>query len=89
MELATYAVVGFLCASLTMIMVGVPFRARVLELIDQRDAWRDRAMEAEGNMARDQGPEVRLLPAGQHPMTVIAGVEPDDVDDAIEGGYPI
>ena len=61
MTVALWIVTSFLVVVITMVAMGMALRPYVADLVADRDAWKARALDAEGMAQRDDRLEVRLL----------------------------
>jgi hypothetical protein len=62
MDIALGIVFGLACAFIGVVVIAVPMRARVLELVTERDLWRSRALNAEGYEGHLEDSDVNVIP---------------------------
>jgi hypothetical protein len=62
MDIAVWIIFGLACAFVGVIVIAVPMRARLLELVTERDLWRSRALNAEGFEGHMEDSDVRVVP---------------------------
>ena len=75
MDLAQWIVFGLAAAAVGVILIAVPMRARIMELRDERDAWRTRAHMAEGLVGQADIDDVKVIPQAprEHGLEVFYG----------------
>ena len=81
MDLAVWIMFGLACAFIGIVVISIPMRARILELRDERNAWRARAHAAEGYNGDPDRDDVTIIPAPprEHGLEVFWGENGDDV----------
>ena len=62
MDLAQVIAFGLACAVIGILVMAVPMRARIVELRTERDAWRTRALTAEGYLGDIDTADVKVIP---------------------------
>lgn len=62
MEIAAWLMYGLASAFIGVVAIAVPMRARVLELVTERNLWRSRALNAEGFEGHMDDSDVRVVP---------------------------
>lgn len=64
MTAAVWVVSMFLVVVITLLVMGYMIRPHIQALATDRDLWRERALELEGNLGRDDGlGDVKLIDA--------------------------
>lgn len=84
MDLAVWIMFGLASAVIGVIVISVPMRARILELRDERNAWRARAHAAEGYRGDPDLDDVRIVPQPprEHGLDVFYGEMAQEQDRA-------
>ena len=62
MDLAVWIIFGLASAFIGVVLIAIPMRARVIELVTERDLWRSRALNAEGYEGHMEDSDVRVIP---------------------------
>jgi hypothetical protein len=61
MNVAMWVLSSFLVVVITMVAMGMAIRPYIAVLVSERDAWKHRALDAEGMAQRDDRGDVRLI----------------------------
>ena len=86
MDLAQVIAYGLACALIGILIMAVPMRARILELRDERDAWRSRAHVAEGYIGDVDTADVNVIPQPprEHGLEIFWGPDRDPMKGETE-----